>query len=104
MAEATLELNNISKSIRSAMGESAGSFKEAATHSNNMLSKIAKDLASTFSSQKKDTINLSNTMDEVLHESEQTSMKMDRLNSIFQETVSLQTNMLGELKNLSGNV
>ena len=105
MAEAaTLELNNISRTIRSAMGEGAGSFKQAASNSNSVLSKIAKDLSSVFATQRKDTFNLSNTMDEVLHESEQTSMKMDRLHSVFQETISLQTNMLGELRNLSGNI
>jgi hypothetical protein len=101
---ATAELAEVSRSLRSVMGESAGQFRQAATASSASLSKIVKDLANTFSSQRKDIIDLHNTIAEGQYASEQTNEKVDGLTRIFQESVSLQTTMLGTLNNISRNI
>lgn len=101
---ATAELADVSRSFRSVMGESAGQFRQAAAASAANLSKIVKDLATTFSSQRKDIIDLHNTIAEGQYASEQTNEKVDGLTRIFQESVSLQTSMLGSLNNISKNI
>lgn len=101
---AAVELLEVSRSIRSAMGDSAGQFKQAAAASNANLSKIVKDIATTFASQRKDITDLHNTISESQYTTEQTNEKIDGLTRVFQETVSIQTSMLGELKSISRNI
>lgn len=104
MAIAEVELNTISKSIKSAMGETAGQFRQAAAASSANLNKIIKDLANSISAQRRDTAELNNSIEESIHESQQTSSKIDHLMSAFQESITIQTQMLGQLSNMGRNI
>lgn len=95
------ELVQITRSIRNAMGEGLGGFRQAATQNNQQIQKIIKDISSVFSRQKSDISTLADTMEESLGQGQQTAFKIDRMTSILQESVSTLTNMLAELKNLS---
>lgn len=101
---AAVELLEVSRTIRSAMGESAGQFKQAATSSNANLNKIVKDIATTFASQRKDITELHNTISEGQYSAEQTNEKIDGLTRVFQESLSIQSNMLGEMRSISKNI
>jgi hypothetical protein len=101
---ATAELAEVSRSIRSAMGESAGQFRQAANASAANLSKIVKDIATTFSAQRKDINDLHNSIQEGQYATEQTNDKIDGLIRIFQETASIQTTMQGYLSDISKNI
>jgi len=98
------ELAQVSNSIRNAMGEGMGGFRKAALDSSSQINKVIKDIARTFAEQRKDMAGLENSIQDSVHESEQTNARIDRLASIFQESISLQTNMFGELKNIGANM
>jgi len=104
MAIAEVELNTITRSIRGAMGESAGQFRQAAASSSANLTKIVKDLSNTLAAQRRDTAELHNSIEESVHESQQTSSKIDQLASAFQESISIQTQMLGQLSTIGRNI
>ena len=101
---AAVEIAEVSRSIRSAMGESAGQFRQAANASAANLSKIVKDIATTFSAQRKDINDLHNSIQEGQYATEQTNDKIDGLIRIFQETASIQTTMQGYLSDISKNI
>ena len=98
------ELAQVSNSIKNAMGEGMGSFRKAAMDSSSQVNKVIKDIARTFAEQRKDMAGLENAIQDSVHESEQTNARIDRLAGIFQESISLQTNMFGELKNIGANM
>lgn len=100
----TAELAEVSRSIRSAMGDSAGQFRQAARENGANLEKIVKDLSKSFKAQNNQLADLTNSMEETAHEAQLTADRIDRLNSSIQESLTIQTNMLGELKNVSLNV
>lgn len=98
------ELAQVSNSIRNAMGEGVGGFRKAALDSSAQINRIVKDIAKTFAEQRKDMASLENAIQDSVHEAEQTTSKIDRLSVIMQESISIQTNMFGELKNISSNM
>ena len=75
-------------------------FREAANENNRSITKVVKDLASSFASQKKQNIDLSNSISESIAQSQQTASKVDSKNGLLQESITLQSQMLGELKNI----
>lgn len=95
------ELAEISRSFRSAMGESAGQFRQAARENGANLEKIVKDLSRSFKAQSNQIAELSNSLDETAHETQLTVDRIDRLNSAVQESLSVQSSMLNELKNIT---
>lgn len=99
-----VELAEISRSIKSAMGESAGQFRQAAAASVTNLSKIVKDIAGNFASQRKDIMELHNTIQESEYNTQATNDKIDGLTRVFQESLSIQTTMLGEMRDVSKNI
>jgi len=103
MAE-TAELNEISRSIKGAMGESAGQFRQAAAAGYEQISKIVKDISKTFAAQRKDIVELGNTIEDSVHASEQVSSKLDQQTSVFQELLSLQTTMQSDMRNVASNI
>lgn len=103
MAE-TADLSQISNAIRTSMGEFLIGFRQAAADNNNNLTRVVKDIARSFADQRKEIASLSNTIEQDLAETEQLSAKVSTLTSIFQESVSVQTTMLGELKSLTSGV
>lgn len=98
---ATVELAEVSKSIRSAMGESAGQFKQAAAASVGNLSKVVKDIASNFAAQRRDITELHNSIQESEYIAQSNSDKLDR---VFQESLGIQTSMLSEMRIVSKNI
>jgi hypothetical protein len=101
---ATVELAEISRSLRSVMGETAGQFRQAAREGNASLEKVVKDIAKTFAAQRKDLTELVNSIEEGTHESQQTASKIDTLTSLFQESVSLLTSMREDMKLMSNRI
>lgn len=101
MAIEAQELTAIKSSISVAMSGSAGQFRQAATAGAANMTKIVKDISNIFAAQRKDLAELTNVMNETLHEMEQTNSKFDNLERVFEESVSIQNAMQGELKNIS---
>jgi hypothetical protein len=76
-------------------------FKQSASNNNSNVSKIAKDLANAISSQKRDFSSLHSSIEESLSVNSQTSAKMEQTNSLLGESISIQNNMLTQLKSIA---
>jgi hypothetical protein len=101
MAVETQELAVIKSGISSAMAESAGQFRQAATASAASITKVVKDISNIFAAQRRDLADLSNSINEVVHELEQTNSKFDNLERVFEESLSIQTAMRGDIKTMA---
>ena len=103
MAIEAEELAVISRSIRNAGVETAGEFRQAANASNANLSRIVKDISTTFKAQREDIADLHNVLEEMVSESQQTGNKIDSLNSLFRESLEIQNSMRTEMSNVTKN-
>jgi hypothetical protein len=103
MAIEAEELAVISRSIRNAGVETAGEFRQAANTSNANLSRIVKDISTTFKAQREDIADLHNVLEEMVSESQQTGNKIDSLNSLFRESLEIQNSMRTEMSNVTKN-
>lgn len=101
MAVETQELAVIKSGISSAMSESAGQFRQAATASAASITKVVKDISNIFAAQRRDLADLSNSINDVVHELEQTNSKFDNLERVFEESLSIQTAMRGDIKTVA---
>ena len=75
-------------------------FRQSADENNRSISKFAKDIASMFASQKRQTADASNAITDSLNQAQQSASKVDATNSLLQESISLQSSMVSELKNI----
>jgi hypothetical protein len=103
MAIEAEELSAITRGIRNAGMETAGEFRQAANASNANLSRIVKDISTTFKSQREDIADLHNVLEEMVSESQQTGNKIDSLNSLFRESLEIQNSMRTEISNVTRN-
>lgn len=101
---AEIGLAEVTKSFRSAMGETAGSFRKAANDNNAVIGKITKDLSKMFGQQRAAMSALNDNIEEVAQHSQQTSIKVDKLSNILSESVTIQSQMFGELKKISSGI
>jgi hypothetical protein len=103
MAIEAEELSAITRGIRNAGMETAGEFRQAANASNANLSRIVKDISTTFKAQREDIADLHNVLEEMVSESQQTGNKIDSLNSLFRESLEIQNSMRTEISNVTRN-
>lgn len=94
-------LNSISSTVRK-IGQENNQFKTAATQQNSSISKFIKDISKLFGSQSKQQSDINNALGDLQQTSSMTSGKVDQTNNLLQESISIQTNMLSELKTMSG--
>lgn len=97
---AAAETSGLSSVIKKFSG-SAGDFKQSANDNNKNLSRIAKDLYTSMSSHKKDISSLSSAINESLSAANQTSAKIDSTNSLLQQSLQMQSEMLSQLKTIA---
>lgn len=97
---AAADTSGLSSVIKKFSG-SAGDFKQSANDNNKNLSRIAKDLYTSISSHKKDMSNLSSSISESLSAANQTSAKIDSTNSLLQQSLQMQSEMLSQLKTIA---
>lgn len=96
-------LKQLSRDINSTLGTHLGEFRKAATDGNKNVGSIAKDISKMFASQKRDMGNFHETLEETNQTSQRTATKIDNTNSILQESVALQNNILAELKGMNNS-
>jgi hypothetical protein len=101
---ASAELAEVTKSIRSAMGETSGTFRKASNDNNAVIGKIVKDLSRVFSQQKAQISGLNDNIEEVAQNTQQLVSRFDKFSSVLSETVTIQSQMLAELKKLTGGI
>lgn len=97
-------IENLLSSIRSMMGSQSTQtkeFKEEAVKNNRNVSSALKDLSSMFASSRSASNRQSASLSSIETITSATSGKVDRTNSLLQESISLQNQMLVELKTVS---
>jgi len=97
---ATADLTEINRTIRSAMGESAVTFRRAANDNSNLMSKISKEISNVFAKQRSQISALNDNIEEVALHSQQTSLKIDRLSNIMSESINIQNQMSASMKSM----
>lgn len=83
---------------------SKGQFKQAANDNNSNINSISKALGSHFSSQQGQIKALSANISNIEEKNQQTAKKVDSTNSLLQQSIAVQTNILRTLKMLVNKV
>ena len=96
-------LQNLARSL-GGVAKETGQFRQAAGQQNRDISKFMKDVSKMFASQSKQNNNMSSSLDDIQAINQQTSTRVDRTNSLIQESISLQSQMLSELRNISTGI
>lgn len=96
-------LRSISASIGK-IGQENGQFKQVAAQQNNSISKFVKDISRMFASQSRQQSDMSNSLNNLEQGSVITGQKMDQTNSLLQESISIQTQMYNEMRNVSSSL
>lgn len=94
------ELRQVSQSISNSIGGNIGQFRRATEEHERSLFKIVKDLSSSMAAQRRELAGLSNTFDEILDNESNQTEKMNQTNSLLQDSISLQSQTVAEMKNL----
>lgn len=81
-----------------------GQFKQAANYNNGNINSISKSLGSHFSSQQSQIKALSSNISNIEEEAQQTAKKVDATNSLLQQSISVQNNILKTLNTLVNKV
>jgi muramidase (phage lysozyme) len=96
-------LQNMARSIGGVARET-GQFRQAAAQQNKSISNFIKDISKIFNSQNKQQSGIASSLDDIQYQSVQTSSKIDSTNALLQESISLQSQMLSELRNVSSGI
>lgn len=98
------ELSQLSGTIRSAMGDSAGQFREAAERGNANLSKIMGTIAAAIKAQRQDLNDLQNVLQENESVSERNSSTLQAIQSELQDINSGIHDMATGIKNMARGI
>lgn len=93
-------LSKISSGVTGATRENS-QFRQLASQQNNTISKFIKDISRMFSSQSGQQAAISSSLSSLEQTTAQSSQKIDQTNYLLNQSISIQTNMLNELKNLT---
>ena len=95
-----VELRQLSNTIAGSIGRPLGEFKQAAADSHKNLSRVVKDISGMFAAQKKDTAGISEAIQESIDAGNQHAQKAEQTNNLIQESISIQSSMAAEIKNM----
>lgn len=99
---ATDVLEKISTNVNR-LGQENGQFRQLAAQQNSSIGKFMKDVGRIFSNQSMQQSSMNNSLNSMEQSITQSSQKVDTTNSLLGQSLSLQTNMLQELKNISAS-
>jgi hypothetical protein len=97
MAQLPSALGSIVNSLRG-VDRSTSSFRQAANDNSKSMNRIVKDVVTMTSSQRKEITNLKNSIDDVVDSNKDNAARINSTNSILDQSVALQKDMLSELR------
>ena len=97
-------LTRILQSVRSATAASSENLRTYADQNNSNVQRILKDIHRVFTSNARQNANINSSIEESVSETQRFSSKMDGTNNLLQQTLSIQSVMLSELKALNGSM
>ena len=86
------------------MGQENGTFRQVAAQQNSSISKFIRDISKFFGSQSRQQSELSNSIGDLQQTTMQTSQRVSQTNDLLQESISVQTQMLNELRSVSRGI
>lgn len=98
---------DILSSLRNMMGMQSTQtkeFKEEAVRNNKNVSSVLKDLSSMFAASRSANARQASSLNNIENITSATSGKVDRTNALLQESISLQNQMLIELRTVSKSI
>lgn len=96
-------LRSITASIGK-IGSENNQFRQVAAQQNTSISRFIKDISKMFSSQGKQQNEISGSLNDLQQVTAGTGQKVDQTNNLLQESISVQTQTLNEIKNLSSTI
>jgi|688.fasta_scaffold04465_19 hypothetical protein len=97
-------LNQMRNSMEFSISQVVGEFRQAAMQSNANISRVVKDIYTVFKSQRQDVVDLENSINDVASETQEMSSKIDRLGVYMQDLISVETNILGSIRDMGKNI
>lgn len=94
------ELRLITNQLSSSLGKPLGEFKQAATEHHRNLSNIVKDISKMFANQQRDISSLADSVQESTDANYQHGNKLDQTNNLLQESISIQSSIVAEMRNM----
>lgn len=97
-------IESLISSIKNMLGTQASQnkdFKEEAVRNNRNISAVLKDVSSAFASTKASNSRIAASLDSIESSTLTTSVKIDRTNTLLQESILVQNQMLSEMRNFS---
>ena len=101
---AVAELSEINRSIKVALGESAGNFRKASNDNNAVMGRMFKDLSRYFASQRAQISELVETNNMIEQNTAKMVSKFDRLASVLTDSINIQTQLYNEMRTVSDNI
>jgi len=98
-ADPSTFFSKITQSINSIKGQ----FKQTASENNNSVKSISKDLGSHFSSQQNQIKSIQSNIDDIEDKSNKTATKLESTNSLLQQSIANQNDIMKTLKILVSN-
>ena len=97
-------LTRILQSVRSATAASSENLRTYADQNNSSVQRILKDIHRVFTSNARQNATINSSIEESVSETQRFSGKIDGTNNLLQQTLSIQSVMLSELKSLNGGI
>lgn len=101
MAPSSAALSEIARSVRASTQMNTQTIRQYAETQNDSMGRMVKDLYRTISAGNRGTSSLQSSMAENAAETGRVASKMDSMNGLLQQTLSLQSTMLYEMKALN---
>lgn len=101
MANILSSLTNTLSSGLKSIGQQNNQFKNAASQQNNTISRFVKDIGRYFSNMSQQQNSLNANLNDISQSTTLNSQKIDQTNNLLRDSLSIQSQMLEELKNSS---
>ena len=97
-------LARILQAVRSTTAASEQNLRTYAEQNNSSVQKVLKDIYRVFSSNSRANAGINSALEENAAETQRFSGKIDSTNSLLQQTLSIQSVMLSEIKSLNNSL
>jgi hypothetical protein len=104
MAAADGALKELVRTVRSSSDRTSGEIRSYSEQNNSTVQRALKDLHRVLQSNNRQTSNLSGLFSENASSTEQVSRKVDGTNSLLQQTLSIQSSLLSEMRTVGHSI
>lgn len=100
----SVELKELTFQLSNSLDRGLNEFRYAAQNDNKNIRSIIKDIANMFSTQRRDISGINNAIEESMHVSEDQAERVSETNSLLNDSIALQGQIISELRNVAFNI